>query len=164
MIWRPFLRYHFPNVIYCYQNGPTKLPGKVWSIRMSSLHDVHFIAPYYRNWKIGCHEARTCGGCMTSNFTWQLSRSIWVTYITFGLLGWLEIWHLKNGLQITTFISVTYYINFGGPGAKSGEIKWPQIWYVDFWDIEKGFPFMYKSNFSKNGNWAGPTLDYLLAL
>ena len=64
--------------------------------------------------------ARTYGGCMTSNFALQLSGSIWVTYDTFEILGWLEAWYLKNGLHIIGFISIAYYINFEAIAGRCG--------------------------------------------
>ena len=64
--------------------------------------------------------ARTYGGCMTSNFALQLSGSIWVTYGTFEILGWLEAWYLKNGLHIIGFISIAYYINFEAIAGRCG--------------------------------------------
>ena len=51
---------------------------------------------------------------MPSNFSWQVSVSIWITYGTFDLLGTLEVSNLEIGLRILSFISIAYYINFDG--------------------------------------------------
>ena len=50
--------------------------------------------------------------CTASQFLLHLQpfRSllsfIWVTHRFFGLLDWLQVWYLKNCLQITKFISI----------------------------------------------------------
>ena len=67
---------------------------------------------------------------MTSNFAWQVSGSIWVTYGTIGLLGLLEVWYLKNSLRIPGFISIAYYINFGGCQPNFVKTYEAEIWYV----------------------------------
>ena len=104
-----------PKLHICYPHGPTYLQGKVWGHAASICprwRDLHFIGLQYTIWKVRGPIARVYRGCMTQNFALQVSRSIWVTYVQLGLLGWLEVWYFKNGLQITSFISVAYYINF----------------------------------------------------
>ena len=59
---------------------------------------------------------------MTLDYTYKLSGARWVTYVI-GLLGLLEVWYLKNSLRIPGFISIAYYINFGG---QSLWVAWPQ--------------------------------------
>ena len=78
----------------------------------------------------GTLVARLHGGCTTSNFAWQVSGSIWITYGTNGDLGWLEVWNLENGLRILSFISIAYYINFDGLSLCPWRAKWAENWHV----------------------------------
>ena len=52
---------------------------------------VNFMGLYFKKSKIVALVARTNGGCIASNFAWQVSVSIWVTYVIFGLSGLLEV-------------------------------------------------------------------------
>ena len=48
------------------------------------------------------------------------SFNINTLYETNNDVGGLEPWNQQNGFQIPSFTTVPYYINVGGPGAKSG--------------------------------------------
>ena len=53
------------------------------------------------------HVAKTHGVSMDPNFAWQLIGSIWLSYGTIGLLDWLEVGYIKNGLKTPVLFSTT---------------------------------------------------------
>ena len=104
-----------------------------FSLHVFSVHGLQFFNFYSMKLQNRGLVARTQGHCMTSNFPWQLSGSIWVTYCTFALLGWLEVWYLKSGLQITSFISMACYINFEAVALCPWRTNWAKNWHVTSW-------------------------------
>ena len=87
------------NIFCCLQIGLNYVfKTFVWyPYRTRAIQD--FLVPHfnrvtlYRSWKCWSFAAWSNGGCMTSNFAWQLCGSIWITYKSIGIFGHLEAWN-----------------------------------------------------------------------
>ena len=95
-------------------------------------------------------------GCLTSNFSCKLRESIWITYYTFGLLDWVEVWDLINGLNFLHFTKLTYLINFRGHSRGFARPQRPQNGYGSFYGVPTA---MFKRSApSRQNYWIGPRL------